>query len=143
MRAGEDTFDLLSVVTAKISNIGSTQQTKGFIIGNAAWTKLPNNDWVCYDPREVNKPGVLRNDPRLGTVTLPTAPGAVIVGAPGAVQGADQQSIFSLRPMIKYTQAQMETHARRFGTIFMYSNPNTSLNLGSIPRHQLMINYAN
>ena len=141
--AGEDSFDLLSVVTAKISNIGTTQQTKGFIIGNAAWTKLPNGDWVCYDPREVNKPGVLRNDPRLGTVALPAAKGIVLAGAPGAVQGADQQSIFSLRPMIKYTENQMRAHAKRFGTIFMYSNPNTSLNLGSIPRHQLMINYAN
>ena len=138
--AGEDSFDLASVVSAKISNIGTTEQTKGFIIGNAAWTKLPaDNGWVCYDPREVNKPGMLRNNPNLGL-----GPGNVVraPGAVGPVLGANQMSVYSLRPMIQYDTATFQNHVQRFGTIFFYNNPSVSRNLGAIPRHQLMINYA-
>ena len=142
--AGDDTFDLVSAVSVKISNIGTTEETRGFIIGNAAWTKLPgDNGWVCYDPREVNKPGLLRNNPNLGLSTPLTPFGkAQPPGAVGPITGADQMSVYSLRPMIKYDNNVFKEHVQRFGTVFIYSSPRAQNVLGGIPRQQLLINYA-
>ncbi len=125
LTAGEDRFDLSSAVSAKISNIGNNSQSKGFIIGNMAWVKA-GASWVCYDPRIVNQPGTLRTNPNLGT-------------------GADQagvKSVYSLRPMIKYTTEQMKDHIQRFGTILIYSNETSVIGMGgmdTVPRSQLLI----
>ena len=125
LTAGEDRFDLSSAVSAKISNIGNNSQSKGFIIGNMAWVKA-GASWVCYDPRIVNQPGTLRTNPNLGT-------------------GADQagvKSVYSLRPMIKYTTEQMKDHIQRFGTILIYSNETSTIGMGgmdTVPRSQLLI----
>ncbi len=135
-------LDLKSVVSAKISNIGRNNTTKGFIIGNAAWTALPQGaGWVCYDPREVNKPGVLKANPNLG-LTLPGAVNGSVAGAPGPVPVANQSSIYSLRPMIKYDDTHFNNHVSKFGTIFMYTSTQPALTLGTIPRSQLMIHTA-
>ena len=105
-----DRLDLVSAVSAKINNLGTSRTMKGFIIGNMAWIKLADGQYACYDPRAVNKPGVLRNDPRLGLT--------------GNTNNADQKSVYSLRPMIRYQSAKAMEHLRKFGTIFMYVNPN-------------------
>jgi len=126
LNAGEDSFDLTSAVSAKISNIGNNSQSKGFIIGNMAWVKADTDNWVCYDPRIVNQPGTLRTNPNLGT----------------GADAAGVKSVYSLRPMIKYTKDQMKDHIQRFGTILIYSNETSVIGMGgmdTVPRSQLLI----
>lgn len=128
--AGEDNFNLTSAISAKISNIGASSQSKGFIIGNMAWVKVTTNQWVCYDPRIVNQPGTLRTNPNLG------------VG--DAAADKNIKSVYSLRPMIKYDKDQFLEHAQRFGTILIYSNEAATRNMGlggvdMVPRSQLLI----
>ena len=128
--AGEDHFNLTSAISAKISNIGASSQSKGFIIGNMAWVKVTTGQWVCYDPRIVNQPGTLRANPNLG------------IGDTAA--NANIKSVYSLRPMIKYDGAQFLEHAQRFGTILIYSNEAATRSMGlggvdMVPRSQLLI----
>lgn len=129
LSAGEDRFDLTSSVSAKISNIGSHSMSKGFIIGNMAWVKAASDKWVCYDPRIVNQPGTLRQNPNLGTLATNAT-------------NANIKSVYSLRPMIQYNKAQFINHIQRFGTILIYSNETSVRGLGGVdmvPRSQLLI----
>lgn len=134
LNAGEDRFNLVSAVSSKISNIGQNSQSKGFIIGNMAWVKGSDmsSTWICYDPRVVMQPGVLRANPNLGLngTGVPTA---------------NQKSIYSLRPMIKYNASQMKEHIQRFGTVLVYSNETSAIGMGGlniIPRPNLMLHMA-
>lgn len=122
MSIGTERLELVSAVSAKINNLGTSRTMKGFIIGNMAWVKLPGNQWVCYDPRAVNKPGLLRNDPRLGLAQT----GVAAAATHGQQGTANQMSIYSLRPMIRYSQDDAQRHLQKFGTIFVYANPNPS-----------------
>jgi len=121
MTIGTERLDLVSAVSAKINNLGTSRTMKGFIIGNMAWVKLPSSEWACYDPRAVNKPGILRNDPRLGLSRNDQPANDAMHGNQG---NADQMSIYSLRPMIRYTDRDAQAHLQKFGTIFVYANSN-------------------
>ena len=110
--------------------------SKGFIIGNMAWVKATDDQWVCYDPRIVNQPGTLRYNPNLGL-------GQTQTNAQNQITtNASIKSVYSLRPMIKYTLNQFIDHIQRFGTILIYSNETSVRGMGGVdmvPRSQLLI----
>jgi hypothetical protein len=135
--ASGEALHLVSAVSTKVNNLGSSRTMKGFIIGNMAYVKLPSNEWACYDPRIVNKPGLLRSDPTLGLSGLAQA------RTHGAQGIANQKSIYSLRPMLRYSNDLATKHLSRYGTVFIYSNPNAQTNMGNLGNgQQLMFHNA-
>jgi hypothetical protein len=120
-QVGNQSFNLVSFVSAKVNKVGP-QVTRGFIIGNMAWVKTNRSgdeSWICYDPRRVTKGQVVKDN------TL-------------QVDGKATERIARARPMFRFTEDEVMTNARHYGTVFVYSNGAVNDLLRATPMNNLI-----